>query len=75
MHGRMDSVPDCRYLVADEYQDTSMLQHQLILAAWKYSRPILTVVGDSDQAIYGFAIGAGKALDELPNQLGSAAAR
>jgi DNA helicase-2/ATP-dependent DNA helicase PcrA len=43
-----------RHLFVDEFQDVSPLQLRL-LRAWLGERPDLCVVGDPDQAIYGFA--------------------
>jgi DNA helicase-2/ATP-dependent DNA helicase PcrA len=43
-----------RHLFVDEFQDASPAQFRL-LRAWLGDRPDLCVVGDGDQAIYGFA--------------------
>jgi DNA helicase-2/ATP-dependent DNA helicase PcrA len=43
-----------RHLFVDEFQDASASQFRL-LRAWLGDRPDLCVVGDGDQAIYGFA--------------------
>ncbi len=43
-----------RHLFVDEFQDASAAQFRL-LRAWLGERPDLCVVGDGDQAIYGFA--------------------
>ncbi len=43
-----------RHLFVDEFQDASAAQFRL-LHAWLGDRPDLCVVGDGDQAIYGFA--------------------
>lgn len=43
-----------RYLFVDEFQDLTPAQFRL-LQAWLGGRPDLCVVGDDDQAIYGFA--------------------
>ena len=42
-----------RHLFVDEYQDVNPLQERL-LAAWLGDRPDLCVVGDANQAIYGW---------------------
>jgi DNA helicase-2/ATP-dependent DNA helicase PcrA len=42
-----------RHLFVDEYQDINPLQHEL-LEAWRGGRPDLCVVGDPNQAIYGW---------------------
>ena len=43
-----------RHLFVDEFQDASAAQFRL-LRAWLGDRSDLCVVGDPDQAIYGFA--------------------
>jgi ATP-dependent DNA helicase UvrD/PcrA len=43
-----------RHLFVDEFQDASAAQFRLV-RAWLGDRPDLCVVGDGDQAIYGFA--------------------
>jgi DNA helicase-2/ATP-dependent DNA helicase PcrA len=43
-----------RHLFVDEFQDASAAQFRLV-RAWLGDRPDLCVVGDPDQAIYGFA--------------------
>jgi DNA helicase-2/ATP-dependent DNA helicase PcrA len=42
-----------RHLFVDEFQDVNPLQHRL-LEAWRGDRPDLCVVGDPNQAIYGW---------------------
>jgi DNA helicase-2/ATP-dependent DNA helicase PcrA len=42
-----------RHLVVDEFQDVNPLQFHL-LEAWRGGRPDLCVVGDTNQAIYGW---------------------
>jgi superfamily I DNA/RNA helicase len=43
------------YIVIDEFQDTNAVQMEILFAiAPPASSPFLTVVGDGDQAIYGF---------------------
>lgn len=50
----LDRVQDgLRYLVVDEYQDTSRAQEQLMLGV-AGSRVYINAVGDNDQAIYTF---------------------
>ena len=41
------------YLCVDEFQDISPLQYQLLMA-WNRNGKELFVIGDPDQAIYGF---------------------
>ena len=41
------------YLMVDEFQDINPLQYQL-MHAWNKNGKELFVIGDSDQAIYGF---------------------
>ena len=43
-----------RHLFVDEFQDVNPAQFRLV-RAWLGDRPDLCVVGDADQAIYGFA--------------------
>ncbi len=42
-----------RHVFVDEYQDLNPV-HQALLAAWVGGRPDLFIVGDPDQAVYGF---------------------
>lgn len=42
-----------RHLFVDEYQDLNPA-HRRLLAAWVAGRPDLCLVGDPDQAVYGF---------------------
>lgn len=42
-----------RYLLVDEFQDTSPLQYRLIQEWSRHSREVF-IIGDSNQAIYGF---------------------
>lgn len=42
-----------QYLLVDEYQDINAVQHALVLA-WAEHGKSLFVIGDPDQAIYGF---------------------
>ena len=42
------------YILVDEYQDTSPLQYKILVALARHDAPNLYVVGDNDQAIYGF---------------------
>lgn len=42
-----------RHLLVDEYQDINAVQHALVLA-WAEHATSLFVIGDPDQAIYGF---------------------
>lgn len=43
-----------RYLLVDEFQDSSAPQWKLIVALGSVLRGAVTVVGDDDQSIYGF---------------------
>ncbi|GGJ10353.1 hypothetical protein GCM10010885_19480 [Alicyclobacillus cellulosilyticus] len=54
LHDRAVGPPPFRYLLVDEFQDTNTVQWQII-QAWHrmYDIPVF-VVGDDDQAIYGF---------------------
>ena len=42
-----------RYILVDEFQDTNIVQNELIILLWEGHKN-LTVVGDDDQAIYGW---------------------
>lgn len=60
------------YLLVDEFQDISPLQYALI-KAWNHGGKELFVIGDPDQAIYGFR-GAdagcfGRLLEEFPQSV------
>lgn len=57
---------DCQYLISDEYQDVSPLQHALFqeLARGRH----FTVVGDPSQSIYGFQGAAPSLLMGLERQ-------
>ena len=43
-----------KYILVDEYQDTNMVQFELIYLLTSYNNNNLTVVGDDDQSIYKF---------------------
>ncbi len=43
-----------KYILVDEYQDINAKQYELILALLPRTSPNLFVIGDPDQAIYGF---------------------
>jgi ATP-dependent DNA helicase UvrD/PcrA len=53
-----------RHLFVDEYQDVNPLQ-QALLEAWRGGRPDLCVVGDPQQAIYGWNGADGRWLDDF----------
>lgn len=44
----------CQCLLIDEYQDINLAQYRLIRLLTDVRKPNLTVIGDPDQAIYGF---------------------
>lgn len=52
------------YLCVDEFQDISPLQYQLLMA-WNRNGKELFVIGDPDQAIYGFRGSDGKCFQRL----------
>lgn len=60
------------YILADEYQDTNLAQSKIInLLAdnpVNEDRPNVMVVGDDDQAIYGFQGAQGNALSDFKNR-------
>ena len=43
-----------KYILVDEYQDTNMVQFEIIKLLTQYGQNKLTVVGDDDQSIYKF---------------------
>ena len=50
-------IPQFRHIIVDEFQDTNKMQMELLKAIYEYSSftfDSLMVVGDIDQAIYGF---------------------
>ncbi len=51
--GVKDGTGQFEYLFVDEFQDISPLQYELI-KAWNHNGKELFVIGDPDQAIYGF---------------------
>ncbi len=51
--GKRDGLGPFSYLLVDEFQDINPLQYQLI-QAWNKGGRELFVIGDPDQAIYGF---------------------
>ena len=53
-----------RHLFVDEYQDVNPLQ-QALLEAWRGGRPDLCVVGDPQQAIYGWNGADGRWLEDF----------
>ena len=56
-----------RHLFVDEFQDVNPLQHRL-LSAWLGDRHDLCVVGDPNQAVYGWNGGDPSLLAELPER-------
>ncbi len=60
-----------RYVLVDEFQDTSMLQWLSIISLCKQSERIM-VVGDDDQAIYGFRGAEPRILQEFRKSFPSA---
>ncbi len=56
-----------RHLFVDEFQDINPLQLHL-LEAWRAGRPDLCVVGDPDQAIYGWNGAESAVLAEFPER-------
>ena len=60
-----------RHLFVDEFQDVNPLQFRL-LEAWRGGRPDLCVVGDPNQAIYGWNGADPSLLLRLPSLVGGA---
>ncbi|MFH1092090.1 MAG: UvrD-helicase domain-containing protein, partial [Pseudomonadota bacterium] len=52
--GRAKKAAGYKWLLLDEYQDINQSQYQLTRLLAPGSEPDLTVIGDPDQAIYGF---------------------
>ena len=67
---QMDSKQARRFthLLVDEFQDSSPLQYQLTLA-WAKKSQSLFVIGDPDQAIYGFRGGDAGCFQKLAQDL------
>lgn len=59
------------YLMVDEFQDISPLQYQL-MKAWNEKGKELFVIGDSDQAIYGFRGADAKCFQKLKEEFPNA---
>lgn len=55
-----------KHLLVDEFQDVSPLQYQLTLK-WAAACESLFVIGDPDQAIYGFRGASSACFDQLKN--------
>jgi len=53
-----------QYIHVDEYQDVNMLQHELVCTLSSLHRNVF-VVGDDDQAIYGWRMASAKFMLEL----------
>lgn len=43
------------FVLVDEFHDTNHLQQYLLMAYWQRFQPKMTIAGDSDQNIFGFA--------------------
>ena len=59
---------DIRYVLVDEYQDTSYVQEQLLLSLTQHNRN-LCVVGDEDQSLYRFRGATVRNILEFPQRL------
>ena len=57
------------YLLVDEFQDINAVQLQLLLA-WSQANQQLFVIGDPDQAIYGFRGADAQCFEKLAQALG-----
>ena len=60
-----------RTILVDEYQDTNELQYKILSSIVMADKKIqVTLVGDTDQAIYGGLGGVAKSCDELQREFG-----
>lgn len=60
-----------RTILVDEYQDTNELQYKILSSIVNSNKRIqVTLVGDTDQAIYGGLGGIAKTCDELQKEFG-----
>lgn len=66
--GRGDKRP-FQYLLVDEFQDINPIQLQLLLA-WSQDNQQIFVIGDPDQAIYGFRGADSACFDKLATAVG-----
>jgi len=67
--GTADAVTrDIRYVLVDEFQDTSYIQEQLLLKLTETSRN-LCVVGDEDQSLYRFRGATVRNILEFPQRV------
>lgn len=48
-------IPKYKFLIIDEFQDTSIIRFELITAILKWNNSSLTIVGDDYQSIYQFS--------------------
>lgn len=64
-----DEMMDFRVVFVDEFQDSTTLQWQIIRQIVDHHECSLTVVGDPDQAIYGFAGSEPKLFQQMHEEL------
>ena len=61
-----------QWVLVDEYQDINQVQYELLRLLCPGSQPNLTVIGDPDQAIYGFRGADAAYFDRFQNDFPSA---
>ena len=72
----LSSIPDCKWatqfdhIMVDEYQDCNNINVEFIKALCHKDQQSLLVVGDDDQAIYGFRGGNNKHILNFPKEFG-----
>eukprot|EP01135_Chromosphaera_perkinsii_P002511 Nk52_evm27s224 gene=Nk52_evmTU27s224 len=68
LFGRTDFMCNCQHLLVDEFQDVNQIQYQIVMAMASHGN--VTVVGDSNQCIYGFRLSdpsfLGRFVKEMP---------
>jgi DNA helicase-2/ATP-dependent DNA helicase PcrA len=64
-----DEMMDLRVVFVDEFQDSTPLQWQIIRLIVDHHECTLTVVGDPDQTIYGFAGSEPKLFEQMHEEL------
>lgn len=65
----VNKVPPVKYLLIDEFQDTNQIQWDILVTLRQLVGAKIFVVGDDDQAIYGFRGASPKWLLDFPKKL------